>query len=347
MSFNDKDKEKLNLSQLERREWGLWFLVLLITFIYTLCIIIIAQPDIWGKVVPGAASFTFLALLTGLFILSILLCIYLIYRVKEIKRLRMELIADERLKQLGNIAARVAHEINNDLMVAQGWCEILLTSEPPPEIKAGLVKIYDKQTEIGYFTHDLLIFGRKKNVTKHELVDLKEIIENALGQLQVEFTKHLISIKKELPETTMPVQGERHELTEVLVNICKNAIESMEKSQSKKLTVKGTLVKNTRLTGTVGQEWLIHISDTGTGFTAEALDNLFNPFFTTKPIGKGTGLGLSICQTFVKMHQGKISAQNNPSRCSDTPNAFGDRSVGASGGATFIIELPAYLPSIK
>jgi len=228
----------------------------------------------------------------------------------------MELIADERLKLLGNIVARVAHEINNDLMVAQGYCELLLTSEPPPEIKADLVKIYDKQKEIACFTHDLLIFGRKKKVTKYELVDLKEIIENVLGSLQVMFTKNLVNIR-ELPETTMPVQGERHELTEVFTNICKNAIEAMEKSQTKELTVKGTLVKN---------KWLIHISDTGTGFTAEALENLFTPFFTTKPIGKGTGLGLSICQTFVNMHQGKISAQNNP-----------------SGGATFIIELPADL----
>ncbi|MFH1231149.1 MAG: ATP-binding protein [Planctomycetota bacterium] len=331
MSFNNKDKENLTLSQLERGEWRLWFLVLLITFIYALCIIIVASPDIWGEAVHNVAPFTFLALLTGLFILSVLLCIYLIYRVKEIKRLRMELIADERLKLLGNIAARVAHEINNDLLVAQGYCELLLTSEPPPEIKEDLVKIYDKQKEIGYFTHDLLIFGRKKKVTQYELVDLKEIIENALESLQVEFTKNLISIKKELPETAMPVQGERHELTEVLVNICKNAIESMEKSPTKELTVKGTLVKNTRLTGRqIGQEWLIHISDTGTGFTAEEQKNLFTPFFTTKPVGKGTGLGLGISYTFVKMHGGNIIAQNNQ-----------------SGGATFIIELPAYLPLNK
>ncbi|MDI6733717.1 MAG: HAMP domain-containing sensor histidine kinase [Planctomycetota bacterium] len=312
------------MHNLERRQWGLWLCVFIILFIYALCILAVVQPRIWHEVFKDAARPTFTVLFVGLFILTVLLCIYVIYSQITIMRLSKAIRADEQLKLLGSLTSRISHELKNDLAIALGYTELLLQEDFSEDTRTQLLNIQTRLKEMAGFLHDTLVLSRKRVLPPFILIDLTDLIRGLLAEYKNESIKNKIIVREELPLAPVEVYGGRHELSEVFMNLYKNAVESMQETERKYL--------NIRLEQTANK-CLVHISDTGEGIKPEILNDIFKPFVTTKPLGKGTGMGLHIAKTIIYLHKGQIYAKNNPQE--------------KGGGVTFTVELPLAINSSR
>jgi two-component system NtrC family sensor kinase len=230
------------------------------------------------------------------------------------------LIHSEKLASLGQLAAGVAHEINNPLGTILLYSESMLKECAEGDLRcADLSTIVSETKRCKRIVADLLNFSRQHqvmvqptdiNVLLQELVELTaRRIKTVTIPIECEFDTHLPTI-----------DGDTAQLRQVFLNLITNAVEAMP--------LGGTLAVRT----CKGPDDLItvEIQDTGTGIRHEDLGKLFTPFFTTKPIGKGTGLGLAIIYGIIKMHRGQINVQSQ---------------VGK--GTTFIVNLPVKLPAAE
>ena len=242
-------------------------------------------------------------------------------RSESEKRLMNEQIIETgKLASVGELAAGIAHEINNPvaIMVEEaGWIEDLLADgeevfeENQDEFKRSLRQIRTQGQRCKEITRKLLSFARKTDsrVQKTQLNELIEeivaISEQRARYANVELEIHL----SDIPE----VDVSQTELQQVFLNIINNALDAMDK--------KGGLLK---ISSRLEKDFIvIEITDNGPGIPAPDLQKIFDPFFTTKPVGKGTGLGLSICYGIIKNLGGEIVVQS---------------SLGA--GASFFIKIP-------
>ena len=352
MTMKDNPVKHQRLDRLERREWHLWILVFSIVIIYVACIILLARSDVWYAVVKDASGYTFAILILGLFILTLLLCLYIVYQERQIKKLRREIFADERIKSMAQLAARISHDLNNKLAIASGFTELLLQSELPPDNKSDLLKIQIALQEMSRLMDSLMALGRQKmslkqesQTDKYEIIDLSMVLKSVLDSMSHKITANHIAVEHNLnpvrsehtqAERTITkfnhrtldasngvnqakagllVRGSYPQLFEAFLNLVKNAVEAMAESVRKELTIKYELVNN---------QYFIHIGDSGSGIKPEVLKHLFELFVTSKPAGKGTGLGLNITRNIINRHKGEITAGNNP-----------------TAGATFTVALPA------
>jgi two-component system NtrC family sensor kinase len=240
--------------------------------------------------------------------------------VETLKETQEQLVQKEKLASVGQLAAGVAHEINNPLGSVLLYADILRkeTPEDNPQQRADLEMILSEATRCKVIVNDLLNFSRQNEVLAQEtdLNDImRELAEEAAKQdlfQQVEFIQEL--------EPALPViQADPLQLRQVFLNLMNNAAEAMPEG--------GKLILRTRK-GPMGGCITAEIQDTGTGISEENMKKIFTPFFTTKPIGKGTGLGLAISYGIVKMHRGQISVQSQ-----------------AGKGTTFTIVLREHLPA--
>ena len=223
-----------------------------------------------------------------------------------------------RLVSIGELAAGVAHEINNPLTIVVGFCELLLARQLPQPVEKHLQKIYSEAQRAAKIVHNLVSFARRREPEK-QYMDVMSIVEQALELKSHDFKINNIQVttneSPDLPSTMV----DQHQLMQVILNILTNAEQAMTQARGG-----GELLISTK---TLGDNVRISITDDGPGIPPEYLGKIFDPFFTTKEIGKGTGLGLSICYGIVRRHGGDISVQSAPRR-----------------GTTFYISLPILGP---
>ncbi|MGC9194983.1 MAG: ATP-binding protein [Syntrophobacteraceae bacterium] len=222
----------------------------------------------------------------------------------------------EKMASLGQLAAGVAHEINNPLTGILFYASLLLESleENDPRRKS-LTRMYEDARRCGRIIKNLLTYSRQEPPRK-EILNLNALLENSLALIgEREFYVDL-KIAKDLYGQMMLIEGDKDQLGQVFVNLVLNAVDSMEQ--------KGTLTLRTFLDKS-GLNGCIEISDTGRGISKENLPFIFDPFFTTKAPGKGTGLGLSTAYGIVKENGGSLWVK-----------ATGEH------GTTFAVELPLY-----
>lgn len=245
--------------------------------------------------------------------------------VSEVKTLQTQLVQSERLAILGQLAAGVAHEINNPINGILTYIKLLLKKldqgkldSLAPKFKEYL-SIMERETKrVGRTTQNLLDFSRRDE-PDIKPVQINEAIEQSLMLLGDPLSIRNVAVTRDGKTALPEVMGDFGQFQQVFVNLFMNAAQAMPKG--------GTLKIKTTAEGTPGRECFIKItvSDTGCGISKQNITRIFDPFFTTKG-GKestGLGLGLSIVQRIIKAHHGHISVKST---------------VGK--GTTFTVELP-------
>jgi two-component system NtrC family sensor kinase len=239
--------------------------------------------------------------------------------IENLQRLQTQLVQSEKLISLGQLAAGAAHEINNPLTAILGYSDLLADDESLPEKSRGIAsKIRDQARRTKTLVGNLLSFARQVPAER-TLLDLNTVVSNAVQLRALDLRAGTTKVELQLESVLPGVRGDGNQLMQVFFNIVNNAIDAMEAANGG-----GTLtIKTMRDRAYV----VVLFSDNGPGIKEP--HRVFDPFYTTKPVGKGTGLGLSICFGIVQEHAGRILCYNRQ-----------------EGGAVFRVELPAVLAAL-
>lgn len=220
----------------------------------------------------------------------------------------------ERLAAIGQVAAGVAHEINNPLTAIVGLAELLAREDLAPTAAAYPQSIVEGGQRIARIVESLLTFAGRHEFTG-EPVSVNGCVRRAIESQNVYLDQANIHVESLLEPSDPQVSGDAARLEQVFCNLLSNARDELCQLDShRRLSVR------TRLAGNMV---VVEFQDNGRGIPRSALKKVFEPFYTTKEPGKGTGLGLSICHGLVVEHGGRIYARNN-----------------GGAGVTFVAELP-------
>lgn len=260
----------------------------------------------------------------------------------QLKRTQQQLLQSEKMASLGRLVAGVAHELNNPISFVLGnvhamrrytprlkrYLEAVHAGESREALAAlrvelridhilgDLAPLLDGAIEGAERTRDI-VDGLKRfsAADRNENVEfnLAEIIERSVHWV-TRATPPGFSVSMELPDT-LPMTGSPGQMQQVIINLVQNAADATDGQPTQTLAVRAWLENG---------EIVAVFRDNGPGIAAEALDKIFDPFYTTKAVGKGTGLGLSISYGIVERHGGRLAADN-----------------AAEGGAEFVLRLPA------
>ncbi|MDZ7698011.1 MAG: ATP-binding protein [Deltaproteobacteria bacterium] len=226
----------------------------------------------------------------------------------EKEMMNEQVVETGKLASVGELAAGIAHEINNPvaIMVEEaGWIEDLLQEEEfkdgenLAEFDRALKQIRNQGSRCKEITHKLLSFARKTDSRIQE-VHLNELIEEliALSEQRAKFSN--VTINADLSQNLPTLRISQTEIQQVLLNLINNALDAMEKKGTK-LNISSRLEQNFIV---------IEVEDDGPGIPESNITRIFDPFFTTKPVGKGTGLGLAICYGIIKKMGGDIEVRS-------------------------------------
>jgi two-component system NtrC family sensor kinase len=235
--------------------------------------------------------------------------------INEKKKLDAQLLIAGKLASIGELAAGIAHEINNPLTIVTGYAQLLLENDDiPEEMASDLQKIYNESQRVVKIIQNLMSFARRNNPGK-DSVEVNEVIGRALELQNYELVKSNITLTTHLAGDLPPLIADFNQLQQVVLTIMTNAQQAlMEITGKRKITL-----------STSAERGFIRISiaDNGPGIAVENMTRIFDPFFTTKEVGSGSGLGLSVCHGIVSEHNGRIYVESTTGK-----------------GATFVVELP-------
>ncbi|MFP4082659.1 MAG: PAS domain S-box protein [Candidatus Aminicenantes bacterium] len=225
-----------------------------------------------------------------------------------------ELIRSEKLASLGQLAASVAHEVNNPLAGILVYVKLLLKKYKQKELQSEwtetqLLKMEKELQRTTSIIRNLLDFARQSEPTMRP-VQLNEAVEAALLLVEHQISLENISLEKKLDPQLPLVLADFNKIQQVFINILLNATQAMPDGGN--LTIATSLAEGVEINGSLKNAVRIDISDTGVGIPKENLKNLFTPFFTTKKEGKGVGLGLSVVHGIIGRHKGKIEVDSEP-----------------------------------
>jgi PAS domain S-box-containing protein len=232
---------------------------------------------------------------------------------ENLRRTQEQLVHSEKLAAVGQLISGVAHELNNPLTAILGYSQLLSSSgEIGPQALGYSEKLYKQALRTHRIVQNLLSFARQHK-PERVAVRLNAILEDTLALRDYDLRMSHIEVHLDLATDLPEVHADPYQLQQVFLNLINNAVDAILEAGSR-----GDLwVRSGAETGQVFVEFI----DNGPGVKDPS--RVFDPFYTTKPVGKGTGLGLSICYGIITEHGGTIQVKN-----------------GKQGGATFRIEVP-------
>ena len=234
--------------------------------------------------------------------------------ITEEKETQERLYLTDRLASVGEMAAGIAHELNNPLTSVMGLSQLLLDEDVSPDIKEDMEGIFSEAKRAAAVVKNMLTFARKHAPTRQN-AQINNIVEDVLKLRAYEHKLNNIQVKTHFDAGLPEIRVDYFQIQQVFLNIVLNAEHEMVKAHKQgELDI---------ITERNDDHITISFIDDGFGVAPENMRKLFSPFFTTKEVGKGTGLGLSICFGIITNHGGKIYVKSD----------YGH-------GATFIIELP-------
>jgi len=218
---------------------------------------------------------------------------------------------------VGQLAAGVAHEVNNPLAAILGFSRLLLGQDIPDQAKQDVQIIFDEAQRGTTIIQDLLSFARKGKSEKKN-IDITGGLKRVLNLKAADFRANHVKVDLEIEEGLPGLLADEQQLQQVYLNLLTNAQHAMFDANDG-----GNIAIQCRRVGDVLR---LSFVDDGPGMTKEILEKIFEPFYTTKADGEGTGLGLSVCYGIVADHGGHLWAESEP-----------------GAGATFFIELPCFV----
>jgi PAS domain S-box-containing protein len=214
--------------------------------------------------------------------------------VTERRRMQAQIIRNDRLAALGTMAATVAHEINNPLTYLQLNLQ-RLEQTATPDGREYLASAMHGVERIARIVRDLRTYSRDNSETPEMPVDVVATVDKALQMVDHDL-RHRAELVRRYPDEPVIVDGSEGRLEQVFVNVLVNAIQALEGAKNR-ITIEIVAGADVRIT----------ITDTGPGIAHP--DRVFEPFYTTKPIGEGTGLGLAVCKQLVERMRGRIEIE--------------------------------------
>ncbi len=230
--------------------------------------------------------------------------------MRKLEETQAQLIQSAKLAAVGELAAGVAHEINNPLTSIIGFTRLLLDDLPPDHpMRADLETIDREAARTRHIVRTLLDFAR---TSEPVLVpaDLNALVEETIMLVCTRSVLARISLEKDLSELP-PVMLDINQVKQVLVNLLNNSVQAMSAGGSLKVV---TSLAEREIDGVLRLMAAVQVSDSGVGIPAENLGRIFDPFFTTKEVGQGTGLGLSVSYSIIEKHNGRIEVYSAPGK---------------------------------
>jgi CheY-like chemotaxis protein len=219
------------------------------------------------------------------------------------------------MEAIGQLAGGIAHDFNNILGGIIGYADLSLDHAAPDSVlESNLRQILKASDRAKRLASQILTFSRQGSV-EEEVVYLSPIVREVMGLLKVSLPSSVI-IVEQLAKTTFPVIADATKIHEVLMNLCTNAVHAMKGKGKLRvaLSEKELSHHDEGRMGTIepGCYAVIEVEDTGCGMDDKTLEMIFNPFFTTKPVGEGTGIGLAVVYGIVRMFSGNIQVESCP-----------------------------------
>ena len=241
-------------------------------------------------------------------------------RTAELEAAQTQLVQSEKMSAIGQLAAGVAHELNNPMGGILGYAQFALekmSKANPDDITAKdidslhryLSDIEQQARRCRSIIRNLLKFSRSSDKKEWEEFDLNSMLNDTISLIQHQLDLNTIELTRDFSEDLPKLQGSASQLQQVFTNLILNAQHAMPDGGKLHITTR----QSPQLGEFSGCAEVI-IEDTGSGIETEHINRIFEPFFTTKETGKGTGLGLSITYGIVKEHGGDIAVQSEPGK---------------------------------
>lgn len=226
----------------------------------------------------------------------------LLAKDEQVRTMTQQLWQAAKLATMGELAASVAHELNNPLATVSLRVESLLTQVSEDDPKRRAIEVVEQEVErMGNLVANLLQFSRRSG-QQISTLDVREEIEKTLELIHYYLRNHRIAVVQEFAPDLPMIQADRQQMRQLFLNLFTNASDAMAPG--------GTLTLRVRMGEETSPRVVIEIADTGVGIAPENLSKVMEPFFTTKGEGKGTGLGLAICRRVVQEHRGTLDIKS-------------------------------------
>ena len=234
-------------------------------------------------------------------------------RTKKLRDSQRLLARSEKMAAIGKLASGIAHEVNNPIGIILNRIETMLSErrDADDDLRKDLSVLARHAKRVGKTTEDLLRFARPRALS-HEIVDLRQSCQSVVALIRPEYERRGVALKFEPPQDSLTVVGDPDRLEQVVLNLLDNALDVSAPGCAVHLRL-STDTENVR----------IEVCDEGCGIAPDALEKIFDPFYTTKEVGQGSGLGLTITNELVREHSGTIQVESQ---------------IGV--GTVFVVEIP-------
>ena len=228
-------------------------------------------------------------------------------KTEELAAMTQQLWQASKLATMGELAASIAHELNNPLATVALRTENLLIQLPDESDQRKPLEIITQEVDrMAGLVENLLQFSRRSH-RQVSTVDVGEEIANSLGFVHYHLRNRNIEVVREFADSLPTIQADRQHLRQLFLNLLTNAGDAMPQGGTLTVSASPAVMGD-------AEAVTIEFADTGEGITAENFKKIWEPFFTTKPEGKGTGLGLAICRRIVEEHGGTIEIRSEPGK---------------------------------
>jgi PAS domain S-box-containing protein len=220
--------------------------------------------------------------------------------ITELKKEQQKMLQQEKLALLGQMGAGIVHETRNYLSTIKGRCQLIEILAQAEKVREHAIKINSEVDEVNRIISEFLFLSKPRE-TELEEISLLDVFESIKGMVETTSLVKGVDVDFELSREERYLLCDESQLKQVILNICKNAVDAMTDMSHAKLSVKTGYSE-------VTNEMFIKVADNGKGISEEDLKKIGTPFFTTK--ASGTGLGLNACYKIINEHNGRIDVES-------------------------------------